>query len=63
MANVWKVIAHIPQALNSVTDLASRLLTMHDDPEFKAAIAKSPNLKAQSDAISKDARDITEAFK
>ena len=61
--NVFRVLAGLPKALLAVQDLAGRLLVMHDDPEFKAAIAASPNLKAQSDAISKDARDIQEAFK
>lgn len=61
--DIWRALSNLPRAVAAVRDLANRLVVMHEDPEFKDAISKSPNLKAQSDAISKDARDIQEAFK
>jgi hypothetical protein len=61
--NVWHMLANLPKALQAVNDMALRIMKLHNDPKFQVLIASDPALAAAAAAISKDARDIQEAFK
>ena len=61
--NIFNVISHVPAALAALKDMAARILKLHANPKFQALMNSDPEIKADSEAISRDARDIQNAFK
>lgn len=61
--DIIRAISAVPRVLNSAKDLVAQILLLHDNPKFQALVQIDPEIKAASDAISKDARTIQEAFK
>lgn len=61
--NIWRVFAGLPAVVAAVKDLADRIIRLHDNPKFAALVASDPAIKAESDAISKDVRDVQNALR
>jgi hypothetical protein len=63
MMSFFSILGHIGKAISAIKDLSNRIAAFHSDPIIQAAIAASPALKAQSDAISADVRTLQDALK